>query len=147
MMGFPGPGRGGLSGPGLSSLQAGDRGQGNWWIGTTDATGTNVVWHGDPLAGTGAGWQFPDPAAHAAVFGSSGDIFEFVPTVASEIPGREPLGIHGVVHPVGSLHGIVTAPAPVVGTITGIVQPVGSLHGLVTVPAITGTITGVVRPA
>lgn len=131
--GFPRPGVGVPFGTGSYILQGRDSAQGNWWVGTTDATGTNVVWHGDPLAGTGEAWKFPDPAAHAAVFGSSGDIFEFVPTVASEIPGRAPLGIHGVVHPVGSLHGLVAVPA-IHGTITGVVRPAGSLHGLVTAP-------------
>jgi hypothetical protein len=128
--GFSRPGTGVTFGTGSYILQGRDSAQGNWWIGTTDATGTNVVWHGDPVAGTGEAWKFPDPATHAAVFGSSGDIFEFVPTVASEIPGREPLGIHGVVHPVGSLHGVVAVPA-ITGTITGVVRPVGSLQGAV----------------
>jgi hypothetical protein len=46
------------------------------------------VWFGDPAAGTGAAWSLSFGAfnPHAATFGSSGDIFQFIPPVASEIP-------------------------------------------------------------
>jgi hypothetical protein len=86
--GFPRPGPGLTWGTGSYTLHSYDSTTGKWWVGSTDATGSAPVWFGDPAAGTGAAWSLSFGAfnPHAATFGSSGDIFQFIPPVASEIP-------------------------------------------------------------
>jgi hypothetical protein len=59
-----------------------------WWVGQSDATGTTVTWYGNPAAGTGAAWSlnFVTYSPHAAVYGSGGEVFQYLQPVASEIP-------------------------------------------------------------
>jgi hypothetical protein len=86
--GFPRAGPGLTWGTGSYLLLAYDSTTGKWWVGSTDATGSSPVWYGNPAAGTGEAWSlnFSTWSPHAAVFGSGGEVFEFLQPVASEIP-------------------------------------------------------------
>jgi hypothetical protein len=86
--GFPRAGPGLTFGSGSYILQAYDSATGKWWVGATDATGTTVTWYGNPAAGTGNAWtlDFVAWSPHAAVYGSGGNVFQFLQPVASEIP-------------------------------------------------------------
>jgi hypothetical protein len=86
--GFPRPGPGLVWGTGSYLLLAHDSSTGKWWVGSTDAAGTSPVWYGAPTSGTGEAWviNFVTYAPHVAVFGSGGEVFQFLQPVASEIP-------------------------------------------------------------
>jgi hypothetical protein len=85
--GFPRPGPGFAWGSGSYTLHAYNSTTGGWWVGETDATGSSPTWYGDPAAGTAAAGiiSFAENP-HAALFGTGGEMFEFVQPVASEIP-------------------------------------------------------------
>jgi hypothetical protein len=86
--GFPRPGPGLTWGTGSYLLLAHSSATGKWWVGSTNAGGTSVTWYGNPAAGTGEAWviNFVTYSPHVAVFGSGGEVFQFLQPVASEIP-------------------------------------------------------------